>query len=29
MASAAVMTHDVESQLGVDFCDDLMDLDDS
>jgi hypothetical protein len=29
MASAAIMTHDVETQAGVDFCHALMDLNDS
>jgi hypothetical protein len=29
MASAAIMTHDVETRSGLDFCDDLMDLDDA
>jgi len=29
MASAAIMTHDIETQSGVDFCDSLMDLNDS
>jgi hypothetical protein len=29
MASAAIMTHDIETRSGLDFCDALMDLDDS
>lgn len=29
MASAAIMTHDIETRSGIDFCDALMDLNDS